>query len=71
MRFPQKTWNDDGAGKRSPFGNDILHEDLKGLPGTAAQIMQKLSIIEKVPAQDLRDAEDEVPVGNFFQDTCA
>ena len=32
-------------------------------PGTAAQVMQQTAIIEKVPAQDLRDAEDDMPVG--------
>ncbi|MBA4422297.1 MAG: hypothetical protein C0390_04235 [Syntrophus sp. (in: bacteria)] len=35
---------------------------LQEFPGAAVQIMQKLSIIEKVPAPDLRDAKDEMPV---------
>ena len=46
--------------------SDLLKEVLQRFPGAAAQIMQKLSIIEKVPAQDLRDAEDEMPVGYLF-----
>jgi len=58
---------DDGAGDGIIFGNRLLEKDLQGFPGATAQIMQKLSIIEKVPAQDLRDAEDEMPVGNLFE----
>jgi hypothetical protein len=34
----------------------------------AAQIGKKSSIIEKIPAEDLRDAEDKMPVGNLFED---
>ena len=37
-------------------------------PGTAAQVMQQTAIIEKVPAQDLRDAEDEMPVRYLLED---
>ncbi len=29
--------------------------------------MEKLSIIKEVSAQDLRDAEDEMPVGDFLE----
>jgi hypothetical protein len=49
------------------LGDNLLEEHLQGFPGQAAQIVQKLSIIQKVPSQDLRDAEDKMPVRNLFQ----
>jgi hypothetical protein len=61
---------DNCAGNGILFRNDILEENLQRFPGTAAQVMQKFSIIEKVPAQDLRDAEDEMPAGDPFQHIC-
>ena len=36
---------DDGAGDRIHFGNDLLHEDLQGFPGTTTQVMEKTAII--------------------------
>jgi hypothetical protein len=58
---------DDAAGDRIPFGDDLLHEDPQGFPGAATQIVEKMAIIEKISAQDLRDAQDEMPVGNLFE----
>ena len=49
------------------FVSDPLKKVFQRFPGAAAQVMQKFSIIEKVPAQDLRKAEDKMPVGNPFQ----
>jgi len=49
-----------GAAEGAP--NDLLHEELQRLPGIVAQIMQK-TIIDEVPSQDLRDAEDEMSAG--------
>jgi hypothetical protein len=64
---PEGLDGNDGAGERVPFGNDIPYEDLQRFPGTATQIVQKKAIIEDVPSQDLRDAEDEMPVGHLFE----
>ena len=50
------------------FVSDPLKKVFQRSPGAKAQIMQKFLIIEKVPAQDLRKAEDEMPEGNPFQD---
>jgi hypothetical protein len=58
--------SDDRAGNRILFRNGIQEENLQRFPGAAAQISKKLPIIEKVTAEDLRDAENEVPVGYFF-----
>lgn len=58
---------DDDTGDRILFGNDLLHEDLQGFPGTTTQVMEKMAIIEEIPTQDLRDAQDEMPVGNLFE----
>ena len=58
---------DNRAGNRILFRNDLLKKNFQGFPSTTAQLMQKLSIIEKVPAQDLRDAEDEMPVGDLLE----
>ena len=61
---------DHRAGNRILFMNDLLKKNLQRFPSTTAQLMQKISIIEKVPAQDLRDAEDEMPVGNLLEHMC-
>jgi hypothetical protein len=37
------------------------------VPGASAQIGQQFSIVEEVSAQDLRNAEYEMPVGNLFE----
>ncbi len=41
----------------------------KRFPGATTQIKKKIPVIEEVPWQDFRDAEDEVSVlpCNFFQ----
>ena len=41
---------------------------LQGFPGAAAEIGKKLPVIEKVTAEDLRDAEYEMPVRNLLED---
>jgi hypothetical protein len=58
---------DDGSGDGVPFWHRFLEKELQGFPGAAAQIGKKVPIIEKIPAQNLRDAEDEMPVGNLFE----
>ena len=59
---------DDGAGDGILLRNRLLDKDLQGFPGTPAQISKKFPIVQKVATQDLRDTEDEMPVGNLFED---
>jgi hypothetical protein len=56
---------DDGSRDRILFLYDLLQENLQGFPGVAAQIMEQTTIIEKVAAQDLRNAKDKMTVGNL------
>jgi hypothetical protein len=44
-----------------------LHENLQGFPGATAKGGKKFSIIQKVPAENLRDAEDKMPVGRLLE----
>lgn len=46
----------------------LLKVLLEGLPGAPAETAKELSVIEKRPAEDLRDAEDPVAVGYGFND---
>jgi len=55
-------------GMGSSWGNCILEKNLQGFPGAAAQIGKKLPIIQKVTAEDFRDAEYEMTVRDLFQD---
>jgi len=48
--------------------NRILEKSLQGSPGAAAEIGKKLPIIQKVTAEDFRDAEYEMTVRDIFQD---
>jgi hypothetical protein len=59
---------DDGAGDGIVFRDRLLKKDLQGFPGAAAEIGKKLPIVEKVTAEDFRDAEDEMPVRNLLED---
>jgi hypothetical protein len=45
----------------------LLHENLQGIPRTAAETGKKLSIIQEIPAKNLRDAENEMTVGHLFE----
>jgi len=47
----------------------FLKKELQGFPGAATQIGKKIPVIEELPAQDFRDAEDDMSVFpcNFFQ----
>jgi hypothetical protein len=56
--------SNDGAGDGNVFMNRILEKDLQGFPGRAAQIGKKLPVIEKITAEDLRDAENEMPMSS-------
>ena len=59
---------DDGAGNGIIFRNCILEKNLQEFPGATAQIGKKLPIVEKVTAEDLRDAEYEMAVRDLFED---
>jgi hypothetical protein len=63
----ESLYGDDGAGGGILFGNDLLKKHLQGLLATPVQIKQMTTIIEKIPAQDFRDAEDELTVWHLFQ----
>jgi hypothetical protein len=57
-----------GSGDRFEICPHPSQKDLQGFPGAAAQIGKELSVVEKVTAQDLRNAEDKMPVGNLLKD---
>ena len=57
---------DYGAGDGILFRDGILKKYLQRVPGATAQIGEKSAIIEKIAAQYLRDAKDEMAVGNLF-----
>ena len=61
-----------GNAGRSGFregGEETVNNRKKGFQGVTTQIGKKIPVIEEVPAQDFRDAEDDVTVFtcNFFQ----
>ena len=59
---------DDGAGDGIIFGNHLPEKDLQGFPGAPTEVGKKLPVVEEVSAQDLRDAEDKMSVGNLLED---
>jgi len=66
--------SDDGAGDGIVFRNRILDKDLQRFPGATAQIGKKLPVIQKVAAEDFRDADTlkgtryETPARNLLED---
>ena len=59
--------SNNGAGDGVVLRDRLLDENLQGVPGAAAQIGQEFSIIQEVTAQNLRDTEDKMPMGNLFE----
>ena len=57
----------DGAGDGIPLRHRLLKKELQGFPSAATQVGKKIPVIEKIPPQDLREAEDEMPVGNLLE----
>ena len=55
------------AGDRRLFRHGLLHKDFQRFPGAAAEGGKQFSIIQKVTAKHLRDAENKMPVGNLFE----
>jgi hypothetical protein len=41
-------------------------KNLQGIPGVTAEIGKEYPVVKEISAQDLRDAEDEMPMGNFL-----
>ena len=58
---------DDRAGDGISLRHRLLKKKLQGFPGAAAQVGKQVPVIEEIPAQDLREAEDEMPVGNLLE----
>ena len=58
-----------GRSSPTPVWEERVNNRKKGFPGATTQIGKKIPVIEEVPAQDFRDAEDDVSVFpcNFFQ----
>jgi hypothetical protein len=49
----------------------MLEKDLQGIPGAAAEVGKEFSIIQKVTAEDFRDAEYKMSVRNLLEDVHA
>jgi len=58
----------DGARDVFLFRHCLLDKNLKGFPRATAQIGKKLSIIQEVTAEYLRDAENKMTVRHLFED---
>jgi len=63
--------SDDCAGDGIVFRNRILEKTLQGFPGAAAEGSKELPVVKKIPAENLRNTEYEMPVGYLFEDVHA
>ena len=59
---------DDGAGDGIIFRDHCLEKCLQGFPCATAEIGKEFPVVEEVSAEDLRDAEDKMPVRNLLED---
>ena len=62
---------DDDAGDGIIFRNRMLEKNLQGFPGAAAEGGKELPVVKKIPAENLRNTEYEMPVGYIFEDVHA
>jgi hypothetical protein len=60
--------SNDRAGDGVIFRDCLLEKDLQGFPCATAQTGKKLPVVKEISTQNLRDAEDEMPVRNLFED---
>jgi hypothetical protein len=49
----------------------MLEKNLQGFPGAAAEGGKELPVVKKIPAENLRNTEYEMPVGYLFEDVHA
>jgi len=64
-RVSEGLGSDSGIGDGIPLRHRLLKKEFQGFPSAATQVGKKIPVIEKIPPQDLREAEDEMPVGNL------
>jgi len=62
---------DGHAGDGIIFRNRMLEKNLQGFPGAAAEGGNELPVVKKIPAENLRNTEYEMPVGYIFEDVHA
>jgi len=58
---------DDRSGGGIIFRNRMLEKNLQGFPGAAAEGGKELPVVKKIPAENLRNTEYEMPVGYLFR----
>jgi hypothetical protein len=63
--------SNDCAGDGIVFRNRILDKNFQGFPCAATEIGKKLPIVQEVTAEDFRDTEDDMPVGDLLEDIYA
>ncbi len=60
-----------GSGNRTLLGDNGLEKHFQYIPGTPAEFGEQFSVIEKVSSAYFWYAEDEMAVGNGFEDFLA
>ncbi len=69
LKKSPKVWTAMTAPGRGSFsGTACWIKNLQGFPGAAAEPGKKLSVIQEVTAQNLRDAENEMTMRRLFED---
>jgi hypothetical protein len=68
QEIPKGLDSNDCPGSSLVFWRGAKEKHLQGIPRTATQLREKLSIIEEVTPDDFRHAEGEVPVGDGLED---
>ena len=58
---------DDRAGNGIPLRHRLPKKELQGFPGAATQVGKQVPVIEEIPAQDFRDTEYDMAVGNLLK----
>jgi hypothetical protein len=59
--------SNDRAGEGFLFRHGLLHENFQRLPSAAAEGGNKFSVVKKISAKNLRNAENEMAVGYLFE----
>ena len=71
QKIPKRLDRNDRSRRPIPLWNRLLEKYPQGLPSATTQFRKQRTVVEEVTAQDFRDAEDNVTMGNLFQNLSA
>jgi len=68
QEIAKRMYDNDGPWNRVLLRNHFPEKFLQDLPGKAGGFRKQFSVVKEIPTEDLRYAEDKMPVGYGLED---